>query len=118
MILQQFWKNFRLPLLVGAVFGLVGYFLITHYANPHEGALGGSILFGFWMFCFPFGMRIMSTVTEKLNQGTRLRIPLIVLIRMLSTVSISLVFAPIFFVIQIIIMLVQFWKINKEEIVH
>lgn len=103
---------------MGVVFGIVGYYLMASYANSDEGVLGGSILFGFWMFCFPFGIRTMGNVMGKLSQGTRLRIPLIVLIRMFSTVSISLAFAPIFFVIQLIIMLAHFWKIDKEGIVH
>lgn len=63
-------------------------------------------------------VRIMSNIMTKIENANRLWLPLVILIRLLSTVAISFAFAPIFFVIQLITLQVQFWKINKESTIH
>lgn len=118
IIMREAWKVFRFPLLIGLVFGVIGYFLLITYVKPHGGAVGASVLFGFWMLSVIIGVRIMSNVITKMEQGNRLWFPLIGLIKLISTVAISFIFAPIFFVIQLVTLIFQLWKANKEGTIH
>lgn len=115
MILQEVWKAFRFPVFIGLIFGIGWYFFLTHYDK--EPVLASSILFGFWMFCVPFGLRTISGFMSKMNQGW-FRSLLNGFIKFFTTVAVSLTFAPAFFVIQLIALLRRIWQENKGATIH
>lgn len=113
---QKMWSAFKFPVILSVLVTCSAFYYYDSIFSSVDSAAYKFIflaLLGLWFIGVPFGFRTLDYIMSKMATGTWIVSLFLIIVWWFFKLVVSLAFAPLFLVINIIVLLFQEKGLNK-----